>query len=69
MVYAMTPRGIRKPAAVVLIPVSAFTVAAPPRTSMEETMMLVMKQKMNTFCTLGPQRASMISQMVWAFGA
>ena len=66
----MTPIGIKKPAAVVFMPVSAFTVAAPPRTSIEETMTLVKKQKkMNTFCTFAPQRASMISQMVCAFGA
>ena len=31
MVYAMTPMGMRKPAVVLSMPVSALTVAAPPR--------------------------------------
>jgi hypothetical protein len=36
-----TPRGIRKHAAMVLMPVKSVTVAEPPRISMEETMIFV----------------------------
>jgi hypothetical protein len=36
-----TPRGIRKHAAMVLMPVKTVTVAEPPRISMEETMIFV----------------------------
>ena len=45
MVYAMTPMGMRKPATAVFMPVSALTVAAPPRMSIDVTMMFVRKQK------------------------
>jgi hypothetical protein len=36
-----TPRGIRKHAAMVLMPVKSVTVAEPPRISMEETIIFV----------------------------
>jgi hypothetical protein len=36
-----TPRGIRKHAAMVFMPVKLFTVAEPPRMSIEETMIFV----------------------------
>jgi len=40
-----TPKGIRKQAATVLMPVRSVTVAEPPKTSIEETIKFVAKPK------------------------
>ena len=56
--------------AIVFIPVSAVTVAEPPRISIEETMMFVARPKnINTRWAAVPQRAATISSHVWACGA
>ena len=44
-VYRITPHGIRKDAKSVSTPVSAFTVAAPPNSSMEVTITLASRAK------------------------
>lgn len=52
------------------MPVSAVTVAEPPRISIEDTMTLVARPKnMNTKWATEPQRAATISSQVCACGA
>ena len=52
------------------MPVSASTVAAPPRISIDVTIMLARKQKIRkVICAVLPQRAFTISQTVCADGA
>ena len=62
-----TPKGIKKQAAMVFIPVKSVTVALPPRMSIDETMMFVANPKnMKTLCAKVPHLAPTISSHVWA---
>ena len=68
-VYSVTPKGMRNAAAVRFTPDSALMTAAPPRMSMDVTMMLVMNMKTRkTRCAGVPQRACTISSAVWMAG-
>lgn len=68
--YIATPKGIRKHAAMVFMPVRLVTVADPPRTSIEDTMMFVANPKnMKTKWASFPHRVAMISNHVCAYGA
>lgn len=65
-----TPSGMRKHAAIVLIPVKLVTVAEPPRTSIEDTIKFVARPKnMKMRCAAVPHRAPTISSQVCAYGA
>ena len=69
-VYWITPHGIKKETKLMSMSVRAFTVAAPPSSNAEVTMMSVMRQKwMMVTCAALPQRASTISQQVCAHRA
>jgi len=64
-VYRVTPKGIRKAAAVRSTPDRALMTAEPPRMSMLVTMMLVISMKqVNTMCGPVPQRAWTTSRAV-----
>jgi hypothetical protein len=69
-VYKITPQGIRKAARYKFIPVKASMVAAPPRSSMDVTMMLAENvKKRNMMWAAFPQWAFTISHIVCAEGA
>ena len=69
-VYKITPQGMKNAASLYCIPVRAWTVAAPPRRSMDVTMMFAVNpKKRKVRWAVFPQRARAISHMVWADGA
>lgn len=66
MVYKTTPRGNRKQAASVGMPVRDVTTAEPPTTSIKVTRMLVNRPKqMKTQCVKRPGHTDVSGQMIW----